>query len=292
MSAGGRRFFSGETEAQAVLEAAGCFGLSPGELEYRPVEKKHGFLRRPKVVIEVDPESPRRATTGSAAAEVASRPAPARPVNEAGRAVAATRASGSSGAPGAERARASAARATHDPAEHTDDALTQWPVEAADGGLPGALVAAEAVAALAGLRLEARGNVAAGEEGDELRVELVGSDRGHLVARQGELLRSCEYLVRRMVRDLPSGGLTLDSGGFREEREQTLRRRAAAAAEEVRRSGEAVRFEPLPAAERRILHLAIQSEPAVRSESEGAGDLRSVCVLPAGGDSEGSAAAG
>ena len=292
MSTGARRFFSGDTEAQAVLEAAGCFGLTPGELKYRPVEKKHGFLRRPKVVIEVDPESPRR-TAGNAAADVVvSRPAPARPVNEPGRPADAPHARSPLGAQDAERARVSPARATHAPAAHIDGVATSWPAEAAVGGLPGALAAGEAVAALAGLRLEARGDVATGEEGDELRIELVGSDRGQLVARQGELLRACEYLVRRMVRDLPPGGLNLDSGGFREEREQTLRRRAAAAAEEVRRSGEAVRFEPLPAAERRILHLAIQAEPAVRSESEGAGDLRSVCVLPDAGESEGGVSAG
>lgn len=284
MSTGGRRFFSGETEAQAVLEAAGSFGLTPAELAYRPVEKKHGFLRRPKVVIEVDPESPRRAA-GEVAVASAARPTPPRP--EATRAADGHHA----GAPSLPAPREPAAvpkmRPSHAPAAHPADASGSWPVEAPAGGLPGALVAAEAVASLAGLRLQARGDVATGEEGDELRIELVGSDRGQLIARQGELLRSCEYLVRRMVRDLPPGGLTLDSGGFREEREQTLRRRAAAAAEEVRRSGEAVRFEPLPAAERRILHLAIQAEPAVRSESEGAGDLRSVCVLPDTGESQG-----
>ena len=83
-----------------------------------------------------------------------------------------------------------------------------------------------------------------------------------------------------MIRELPTGGLVLDSGGFREERTRTLRRRAAAAAEEVRRSGEAVVFEPLPAAERRILHLAVESEPGVASASEGEGERRSVRIVP------------
>jgi len=147
-------------------------------------------------------------------------------------------------------------------------------------GVDGAIAAATAVAALAGLRVSAFGELVATAEGDEVRVELAGAGRQALLARQGELLRTCEHLARRMVRDLPAGGLNLDSGGFREERTRTLRRRAAAAAEEVRRSGEAVVFEPLPAAERRILHLAVEGEPGVASESEGEGERRSVRILP------------
>ena len=244
MSAG-RRFFSGESEAQAVLEAAGHFGLSPGELAYRPVEKKHGFLRRPKVVIEVDAASPRR-PPASPGDSRASAPSVETPVAAARHEVLSQRTGGD---------------------QELAPAITRAAAAVAD------------VVALAGLRLSARGEVVSGEGGDEVCVELGGADRPLLIARQGELLRTCEYLARRMVRELPVGGLNLDSGGFREDRAETLRRRAAAAAEEVRRSGEPVRFEPLPAAERRILHLAIQGERAVRSQSEGQGDLRSVCVL-------------
>jgi hypothetical protein len=282
MSAGARRFFSGESEAQAVLEAAASFGLLPGELAYRQVEKKHGFLRRPKVVIEVDPEKPRRLppATGTAGALVAGGSATA----TASQPPAAPRREREP--PGLAPERRRPAATERDDSGSTAGAAAPTP-DAPTGGLADAVAAAEAVAALAGLRLEVRGAMAAGPDGEELRIELSGGNRAGLVARHGELLRHCEYLARRMVRDLPPGGLHLDSGGFRAEREGTLRRRAAAAAEEVRRSGEPVRFEPLPAAERRVLHLAIQAEPAVRSESEGDGDLRSVCVLPVGGGGDG-----
>lgn len=62
MSQRKRKFFSGTTIEQAVIAAASEYGLPPAELSYRRVEKKHGFLHmRRRVVIEVDPESPRRA---------------------------------------------------------------------------------------------------------------------------------------------------------------------------------------------------------------------------------------
>ena len=278
MSAPIRRFFSADTETQAVMDAAEHFGVTPAELAYRAVEKKHGFLRRPRAVIEVDPASPRRL-----AAPAPPEP-PAVPVH-AGGPTAARRLPEPGGPhpPAAPSQRESPHRASGGPHPAGDEQrllpVGLDPYEGALSGRDGAVAAAAAVAALAGFRVTASGEVVTGEEGEEVRVELAGPGREALLARAGELLLACEHLVRRMVRDLPAGGLTLDSGGYREERTRTLRRRAQAAAEEVRRSGEAVVFEPLPAAERRILHLAIETESGVASESEGEGDRRSVRVF-------------
>jgi len=56
-----RRFFSGDTLQQAVIQAANYFNLDPSYVAYRSLEKRHGFLKtRRKVVIEVDPDNPRR----------------------------------------------------------------------------------------------------------------------------------------------------------------------------------------------------------------------------------------
>jgi predicted RNA-binding protein Jag len=56
-----RRFFSGNTVQQAVVTAASHYGIDPDEVAYRQVDKRHGFLKvRKRVVIEVDPEHPRR----------------------------------------------------------------------------------------------------------------------------------------------------------------------------------------------------------------------------------------
>jgi spoIIIJ-associated protein len=120
-----------------------------------------------------------------------------------------------------------------------------------------------------------------GTEGEEVRVDLVGADATVLRDRDGELLRTVEYLLRRMVRELPPGGLVADSDGQRAAREAQLRRQARAAAEEVRRTGEAFLFEPLPAIERRVVHLAIHDEAGVSSASEGDGEWRRVRVIRA-----------
>lgn len=71
-----RRFFSGDTLQQALIQAANHFHLPPEEISYRSIEKRHGFLKtRRKVLIEVDPEAPRR----DRSAPPPPPPAPARP---------------------------------------------------------------------------------------------------------------------------------------------------------------------------------------------------------------------
>ena len=57
-----RRFFSGDSLTQAVNQAAQHFELMPNELDYKVLEKRHGFLKvRRKVVIEVSESAPRKA---------------------------------------------------------------------------------------------------------------------------------------------------------------------------------------------------------------------------------------
>ena len=56
-----KKFFSGNTVEQAVLQAARHFQLEPEQVAYEPVERRHGFLKvRRRVVIGVDPTSPKR----------------------------------------------------------------------------------------------------------------------------------------------------------------------------------------------------------------------------------------
>lgn len=67
-----RRFFSGDSLQQALVQAANLFNLAPEEIAYRSIEKKHGFIKvRRKVVIEVNPDAPRK--------EKSAAPAPASP---------------------------------------------------------------------------------------------------------------------------------------------------------------------------------------------------------------------
>jgi spoIIIJ-associated protein len=78
-----RRFFSGSSLRQALVLAASHFDVPPEEIAYTPIEKRHGFLRTArKVMIEVDPDNPRRpagAPAPAAPAEAEERRAAAPP---------------------------------------------------------------------------------------------------------------------------------------------------------------------------------------------------------------------
>jgi spoIIIJ-associated protein len=248
----GKRFFSAVSETQAVSEAAAELGVPAAELAY---QVRQGALRPGRVVIQVDPLAPRRAAPVPGATPAA-QAVPAPPSRAAAE----------------HPLRALPSREEH---EVGGDEPPEGPFPAT--GAEGARRAAAALVALSGLAVE----VGVSQTAEDLQVELSGSGRTALVARNGELLRTAEYLLRRMVRELPEEGLRLDSGGFRVQREEALRQRAAAVAEEVRRSGQAVSLEGLDPAERRIVHMAILGEEGVRSASEGEGERRRLTILPA-----------
>ena len=266
MSSPPRRYFSAETESQAVMEAAGHFDLPPGELAYRLLAKKAGALRRSRVVIEVDPGQPRKALEERPAERAVERPTAAMP------------------RPSPPSARATPAVAVvpapERPREREEAGPWTQPLPfAPTAGAAGALAAVGALVELAGLRIEAAAEVVETADGRTVHVDLTGPDQDALLAHRGELLGASEYLLRRMVRELPEGGLVADAAGYRAAREEELRRRAASAALEARAGRTDVLFEPLPPAERRIVHLAIQDEAGVASESTGEGEMRRVRVF-------------
>src|SRR5262249_47667787 len=76
--------------------------------------------------------------------------------------------------------------------------------------------------------------------------------------------------------------ISFDANDYRLLRIEELRLSAMTAAEKVKRTGVPFRFNPMNSRERRVIHLALRTEAAVRSESAGAGPGRQVIVSPAG----------
>ena len=115
-----------------------------------------------------------------------------------------------------------------------------------------------------------------------IRLNVVGDDLGMLIGRHGQTLASVQYLVRLMVnqrihRWIP---LIVDVNDYREERAERLQRLALRLAEQVVSSGRGVALEPMPAADRRQIHLALRDHPQVYTQSVGEGDRRKVQILP------------
>jgi spoIIIJ-associated protein len=117
-------------------------------------------------------------------------------------------------------------------------------------------------------------------ESVELRALFSGPDQELLLERNGELLQALEYLAVRWLRLDPHlyDRVRLDAANFRADRVEELKLSARVAAQRVAETGLAFRFNPMPARERRILHLVLSEIPEVRSESEGVGEDRQVVI--------------
>src|SRR6185295_3961175 len=76
--------------------------------------------------------------------------------------------------------------------------------------------------------------------------------------------------------------ISFDANDYRLLRIEELRVSAITAAEKVKRTGVPFRFNPMNSRERRVIHLTLRNEAAVRSESAGSGPSRQVIVYPAG----------
>lgn len=115
-------------------------------------------------------------------------------------------------------------------------------------------------------------------------IETAGAD-GLLIGKKGQNLEALTYLLKRMVgKQLKRNvRMEVDVGGYRQRRVESLRSKAVLMAGRVKSSGKEVQMEPLPAAERRIVHLALQADPSVRTYTVGDGELKNVVVAPATG---------
>jgi spoIIIJ-associated protein len=118
---------------------------------------------------------------------------------------------------------------------------------------------------------------------DEIHVEIVGGDSGRIIGKGGRTLAALEFLTNAVVNKSEGDAfrVVIDVGGYKRRRDDRLRQTALKAAARVRKTGYAVELDPMSAAERRIVHMAVADEAHVVSESTGEGRARRVVIKPA-----------
>lgn len=115
-----------------------------------------------------------------------------------------------------------------------------------------------------------------------LVLDVFGEDLGVLIGRRGETLDALQFITRLIVsRELQRRvNLVVDVANYRVRREQTLRQLAQRLALQAVQRRRIVSLEPMPAHERRIVHMALRNHPQVITESVGEGDERRVTIIP------------
>ena len=115
-------------------------------------------------------------------------------------------------------------------------------------------------------------------------LNIEGEDLGILIGRRGQTLASLQYIVRLILGNQTQARLpiVIDVEGYKRRRCEGLRALAERLAEQVKLKGAPFTMEPMPAFERRIIHLALAEHPDVTTESTGVGETRKVVILPKG----------
>jgi spoIIIJ-associated protein len=117
---------------------------------------------------------------------------------------------------------------------------------------------------------------------DEVYVDIQGGSAGKIIGRGGRTLAALEYITNTVINrdNRERVHVNIDVGGYKRRRDDKLRNIAKKLASKVRRTNMAVELDPMSAAERRVVHMAIANEPGVYSESTGEGADRRLAIKP------------
>ncbi len=116
-----------------------------------------------------------------------------------------------------------------------------------------------------------------------ISVEIEGDDLSFLIGRHAETLNAIQYLISLMVshefnRWIP---IQVDIQNYRSRRERELQKLARRLADQVVATGRKQTLEPMPANERRIIHIELRKRDDVFTESVGEDPYRKVYIYPA-----------
>jgi spoIIIJ-associated protein len=124
-------------------------------------------------------------------------------------------------------------------------------------------------------------SVSARTRNDTISAEILGGDSGKVIGREGRTLAAIEFLANTVIaKEQGHGGprVSVDAAGYRRRHEERLLDQARRHAAKVRKSGEDMELEPMNAADRRIIHIALKEDAFVMTESVGEGRDRRLVI--------------
>ncbi len=119
-------------------------------------------------------------------------------------------------------------------------------------------------------------------DAETVELEIKGDGSGILIGRHGQTLDALEYIVNRILarRIKDAAPISVETESYRARRRQQLHRMALSMGEKAKREHKPVRLDPMPARDRRVVHLALKEDPMITTRSTGDGLLRSIEIVP------------
>jgi len=123
------------------------------------------------------------------------------------------------------------------------------------------------------------------DDSDRTTLEIQTGDTELVIGRRGVVLDGLQDLVNKAVfkekRDEKQKPLVVDCGGFRDKQVERLRSLAQKMSEKALETKQIVELQPMSPHDRRIVHMAISEIPGLTTRSEGEGEDRHICIVPA-----------
>lgn len=109
-----------------------------------------------------------------------------------------------------------------------------------------------------------------------------GEDAALLIGKRGQTLEAIQYLLEKMINRRFEGRVKVlvDVEGYRKNKRENLRQLAYKMAEKAKRSGKPASVGQMNAHDRRIVHIALKEDRAVRTQSVGEGAMRKLLIFP------------
>lgn len=129
--------------------------------------------------------------------------------------------------------------------------------------------------------MEMKADVEASLRGEDLFIDIKSDREGILIGKNGRTLDSLQFLFNRMVNKQLKEGLkvNIDVNGYKVKRIDSLTKMAARLGERVKRAGKSLTIGPFNSHDRRVIHLALKEDPALKTESLGEGEMKIIRII-------------
>ncbi len=129
-------------------------------------------------------------------------------------------------------------------------------------------------------RLQVEYTVEVKRREDQILLNIHCNNENFLIGRRGTTLDAVQYLVNRIANKQAEEKIqvVLDTSNYRVNRKQRLQRLAMRLSRRVKTTGKPVTVAPMNPHDRRIIHLTLQDDPAIRTLSRGSGFMRRIII--------------
>jgi len=171
-------------------------------------------------------------------------------------------------------------------AESAEKSLVPVPVEVTIADpIPVSIMGTKAKDLLEGilLRISPEYKVIVNETQEKIILSIEGDDSGLLIGKRGQNLDALQYLLNKAINKIDNDHkmILIDLGEYRKRREEFLLGLAEKIREKVKKTKKPVSLAHMNAHDRRIIHMVLQEDESLTTQSRGEGKYRKVVIIPA-----------